>query len=503
MTEAHPMAETAGRPEARTLAEAYAFVELSLPPGEEWVDFARFTSLHRSGDTYLLRFDGPYQGRQHTIDVVVPVPDASAWDESRLSYGEGRSTLIDAGQWCLLELSSAELARAGLAQLDGAPPDDETYRAIHGAWDAARAAADEVAKFLPAPADGSPPSSVDGAPEDDVVPATACWTTLGQRLRADRPELFRRARLDAARADYQRRLADFVTRYDLPDPLTEPPGPVTRQDPPGPVTRQDPPGPVTRQDSPGPAGGLPAGSVPTVEATGSVPAGAPAAEAVIPVRTFAEAHLYLDLHPCVCGSALFPRGQLDVVRSDDEELLVRYAGPCDGCGRHREFALRLPQRPGVPPESPYQFSYPEDGPSEAIDAGQWLGVAEGYQMLLDSLGIPAGSDEPGERDERGERDEPGADWSGPGSGAGDEADPSWPVDQEEIVRLLVGAASAIDEALRFLPPGGAAVPASAIWTAGGREHHQRRPDQFVRDRLTADRDRHRRRLAGFLARYGR
>ncbi|MEO3927569.1 hypothetical protein ABGB07_27415 [Micromonosporaceae bacterium B7E4] len=484
MTEAHPMAETTGRPEARTLAEAYAFVELSLPPGEEWVDFARFTSLHRSGDTYLLRFDGPYQGRQHTIDVVVPVPEAGAWDEPRLSYGEGRSTLIDAGQWCLLELSSAGLARAGLAQLDGAPPDDETYRAIHGAWDAARAAADEVAKFLPPP-DGSPPSSVAGPPEGDVVSATACWTTLGQRLRADRPELFRRARLDAARADYQRRLADFVTRYDLPDPPAEPPGPVTRPDPPG------------------PAGGVPAGPVPTVEATGPVPAGAPAAEAAIPVRTFAEAHLYLDLHPCVCGSALFPRGQLDVVRSDDEELLVRYAGPCDGCGRHREFVLRLPQRPGVPPESPYQFSYPEDGPSEAIDAGQWLGVAEGYQVLLDSLGIPAGPDDPGEQDEQGERDEPGADRSGLGSGARDEVDPSWPVHREEILRLLVGSASALDEALRFLPSGAAAVPGSAIWTAGGREHHQRRPDQFVRDRLTAERDRHRRRLAGFLARYGR
>ena len=30
------MTEAAGLPEARTLAEAYVFVELSLPPGEEW-----------------------------------------------------------------------------------------------------------------------------------------------------------------------------------------------------------------------------------------------------------------------------------------------------------------------------------------------------------------------------------------------------------------------------------------------------------------------------------
>ncbi|GAA3768651.1 hypothetical protein GCM10022225_64030 [Plantactinospora mayteni] len=480
---ANPTPPGSGTPvEARTLAEAYAFVELSLPPGDEWIDFDRFTSLHRFGDTYLLRFDGPYEDQHHTVEVSVPVPSAEAREESRLRYGDGRSTLIDAGQWCLLELANAGMAHTGLAQLDGAPPDDGTYRAIFGAWDAARAAADEVAKFLSPPVDGGPA-------EDDEVPATAFWTDLGRLLRAEQPELFRRSRLDTVRAEYRRQLDDVVARFDRPDSLAD-------------------------QEAP--------------------PTGAEAAEATadgepIRVRTLAEAHLYLDLHPCVCGCASFPRGQMEILQDDEAGILVRYAGSCDDCARQRAVTMRLPQRSGVVPDSPYRFSYPEDGPSEVIDAGQWLDVADDYRTVLDLLGVPADPDEePARREEQPAREEPSRPDGAQASSGGEPArltgvedgepagtddgkvadhtradrEPAG-TDDEAVVRLLVGAASAIEEALKFIPPGADRVPADAVRTASGHRRYQLDPDRFDRERLTAERDRCWRRVESFLARYGR
>ncbi|MEJ3743602.1 hypothetical protein WEI85_09965 [Actinomycetes bacterium KLBMP 9797] len=375
--------------EARTVAEAYAYLELTLPPGESWVDYEKYTTLDAGPDGgYVLRFDGWYEGERHRLDVPVVAR-------------EGRSTLIDAGQWHLLEDAYAGMAATGEEQLAGAAPDDETYRAIVGAWDGAATAAAEIELFLP-----------EGA---DEPAGEAFWTAAGRGVREHRPEAFGRARLAAARAEYTRRRDEFVARYGM--------------------AAEETAGETT------------------------------AAEPVRAARTYGEAHTFMDLHPCECGSAAFPRGQLAVLGSDDHGVTVRFAGRCDDCDRSRAFVFRLPPRPGVPAESPYLFGYPEDGPSELLDAGEWFGVAEGYAAVADLAVAEVDSG-----------------------------------DQEDVVKLLTCAASAVDEVLRFLPAGADVLPAGALWTAASREGYARDPARFRRASLEQWRAERWRRLAEYAGR---
>ncbi len=385
------------RAQARTLDEAYAYLELTLPAGESWLDFERFSTVERVGDGYLLRFVG---GDEGTVEVAVATrPDP---DDTELTFGSGPSTLIDPGQWYLIECGYAGMAQAGLDRLAGGLPDEETYQAIYRAFDSARAAVQEIGKFLPYDA--------------DAVPAAACWTGQGRSAYLARPGAFRRDRLTAAASRYRQHRDGFADRFrPAPEVVLE------------------------------------------VAAPPRTPTAAPA-------RTFGEAHIYMDLHPCACGSAQFRRGGMEVLASDDTHgLVVRYAGPCDGCGRPRDFRFRLPNRPGVPPESPYLLSYPEDGPSRVLDPGDWVATAVAYGAWAEEVAAADG------------------------------------VAEEDIVKLLTVAAAAVDEALRFLPPGAGAVPPDAFWTPTGQEVYRLDPDLFRRDRLVRERADRWARLGEFLA----
>ena len=201
------------RPEARTLAEAYAYLELTLPAGESWLDYDRYTTVAPLGDGYLLRFAGPYEGAYLTAEVAVAARPAP--DEDEVTFGPGRSTLIDPGQWYLIEAGYAGMAQAGVEQLGDGWPDDATYRAIHRAWDNARAAALEIRKFVP-----------DGA---GAVPAAACWTDQGRRIYEARPAAFGPDRLAEAAAHYRRSRDEFAARYPaeaVPPLPAEPPLPA-------------------------------------------------------------------------------------------------------------------------------------------------------------------------------------------------------------------------------------------------------------------------------------
>jgi hypothetical protein len=46
----------------------------------------------------------------------------------------------------------------------------------------------------------------------------------------------------------------------------------------------------------------------------------------------------------------------------------------------------------------------------------------------------------------------------------------------------------VQEVLKFVPPGGDAVPAEAFWTDAGRAEQERDPGRFRLDRLLAVRD---------------
>ncbi|MEU1603561.1 hypothetical protein [Micromonospora matsumotoense] len=163
-------------------------------------------------------------------------------------------------------------------------------------------------------------------------------------------------------------------------------------------------------------------------------------------RSAHEAHLYMDLQPCGCGQGRFPRGAT-VLTLPDGELARRYAGPCEGCGTTREFLFRLP---AGPVEVEQGFRYGGAEPSRLIDAGEWLWVAENH-----ARGVPAGAAGLPEADRR-------------------------------RCRLrLTAAVAALDEVVKFVPPGGARVPFTAVWTALGRSVYQREPGRFRAGRLAA------------------
>jgi hypothetical protein len=401
--------------EARTLAEAYAYLELSAPPGEEAVDYDRYSTLTRHADRYVLRFDGPYQEEWFTAEVSVPLDGLGSDPDLPLSYGDGPSRLLDAGQWYALEQGYA-----GMAEVGRTSPVPDDYYAVVDAWQRARAALAEIEKLLPA-----------GAAE---LPDESFWSQQGHRVRAAAPQAFRRLRLATARERYGRELAE-LTRSGPRAELTSPPA-----------------GPTSAPTGPGRTGDEPA----------------------LPARTYAEAHAYLDLHPCECGSAQFPRGTMEVLAAGYDGVVVRYVGPCNACGRPRAFTFRLPDRPGVPPASPYEFSYPEDGPSQLLDAAQWLDVADGYAFFCDQVSAQSGA--PGAFAERGER--------------------------EDMEKCLTAAASALDEVLKFLPRGAEQVPASALWSEQSRARYAADRAAFGRQRLTQRQVDRWGRLTEFTRRYG-
>jgi hypothetical protein len=431
-------------PEARTIAEAYAYLELTLPAGESWLDHDRYTTLHSEGEHYVLRFDGPYEGRRISEEVRIPHAAHRAAEQAGQKFGPGRSALLDAGQWYALEAAYAGMAQTGVDRsAAGAEVDEQTYRAVVEAWEAAAAAAGEVARFLP--------------PDADDVPSEAFWTEHGRRVRALRRDAFRRSRLADVQVFYERRADELRSGDPWADGPNDPA--VSGARVPAPRTPPD----VERLPT-GPGGPAADAGAATGSGTGEP----------LPARTYGEAHVYMDLHPCGCGSGLFDRGRMRVLADDERGAVIRYAGPCEGCDRPREFTFWLPPRPGLPPGSPYLFSFPDDGPSRLLDPGDWAAVSVGYAWLPDAI----------------------ADGALP-------PDEAALIDDDELVRLLTGAAGALDEVLKFFPPGVEALPPEACWTATGREFYQHDPERFHRVRVARLRDQRWERLAAFPAGYGR
>jgi hypothetical protein len=163
-------------------------------------------------------------------------------------------------------------------------------------------------------------------------------------------------------------------------------------------------------------------------------------------RTNVEAHLYMELHPCEsCGETEFSPGSSVIVVGDD--LASRYAGPCPQCGNPREFTFRIPEEVLFPDEDEPVFG--DDRPSELIDAGEWLWVAD-----LIARNTPAEPED--------------------GMTAGD---------RRQAFLDLRTAAAVVGEAAKFVPPEGEAVPASAVWSDRGRAVYEDEPGRFRRVRL--------------------
>jgi hypothetical protein len=158
-------------------------------------------------------------------------------------------------------------------------------------------------------------------------------------------------------------------------------------------------------------------------------------------RTRDEAHLYLELHPCPdCGAADAPWEQALV--EVDGEIASSYAAICPGCSAEREYLFGVPARQTAVEEWP---AFGGSEPSEILDAGQWLAVA-------------------------------------------DTAAASVPTDPVEADRVLAIAQAAVAEVIKFVPAGADAVPDDEFWTPQGQAVLAAEPARFRLDRLLLTRD---------------
>lgn len=181
-------------------------------------------------------------------------------------------------------------------------------------------------------------------------------------------------------------------------------------------------------------------------------------------RTAEEAHLYMDLHPCGCGEVQFPRGS-SVIETADGDLASHYTGTCPQDGVRREFTFRLPQQITMPPrDGSVRFGGPE--PSELIDPGEWLSIADAYARTVPA-DPSAGA--------RSSADTSAGSSAGAGFSAGARS-------------TLNRAVAAIDEVLKFIPAGEDRVPERAFVTDRGRAVHAKEPGRFRRPRLEAVRN---------------
>ncbi|MFD0375705.1 hypothetical protein [Streptomyces sp. NPDC127112] len=171
-------------------------------------------------------------------------------------------------------------------------------------------------------------------------------------------------------------------------------------------------------------------------------------------RSAQESHLYMDLHPCLCGTNRFDREH----RVEDREgvLVSVYEGVCPECGRTRVFEFVFSDdRPVAPPA----FGGPE--PSQIIDPGEFLWVSERLSI------------------ESGVRllNTPNA-------------------EHREIRPTVAYGAAALEEVLKFLPEGADQIPEDRFTSERGREMYAKDPSRFKRKFLTATLEQDRKVLAG-------
>ncbi|MDX2528488.1 hypothetical protein ACSCB1_39895 [Streptomyces europaeiscabiei] len=162
---------------------------------------------------------------------------------------------------------------------------------------------------------------------------------------------------------------------------------------------------------------------------------------MLTARSSAEAHLYMDLHRCECGSGEFDRQHRLELHGDD--LVAVYEGACGQCGRTRRFEFRMIEE--IPPPPP-AFGGAE--PSQIIDPGEFEAVAG---RLAESTGIQL--------------------LNTPGS------------EHHRLRGAMAYVVAAYEEMLKFLPPGQDSIPASAFVSEVGKARYRRDPGNFDRDIL--------------------
>lgn len=184
---------------ARTLAEAYVFIELTLGRRTP-VDMYALTELRYVDGNSVLRVNGWHDGEQHDFTIVVPGVEIRAHFRPGELYGEGRtpSWLIDAGQWHGVENYAAANLATIVEQAAGGSFTPDDVNDFAKSLESALSALTEIGKFIP-----------EGA---DEVPPEAFWSDTGRAIRDRDPGAFQRWRLVRDEAQYLS-MADQVNAF--------------------------------------------------------------------------------------------------------------------------------------------------------------------------------------------------------------------------------------------------------------------------------------------------
>jgi len=153
---------------------------------------------------------------------------------------------------------------------------------------------------------------------------------------------------------------------------------------------------------------------------------------VLPCRSVAEAHLFLDL------AGADPNGRDHRLEADGDDLIAVYEVRVKGSPRTYRFHS---------PENPLAKGFGGAEPSEIIDAGQFL-------MHADRLAKSVS------------------------------AEPA-PEYRATAAARLERAAAALDEVMKFIPDGEDRVPADALWNPMSKVVYASEPGRFRRARLEA------------------
>ncbi|MEV6302252.1 hypothetical protein AB0M02_22740 [Actinoplanes sp. NPDC051861] len=180
--------------EARTLAEAYMFVDLVVGRNKP-VDLTALTDLDYVDGNRVLRVNGWHDGEEHDFTIVTPGRTGDTRPGELYGTGREPSLIIDAGQWRAVEDFAASNIAALVQQAAGGPLSPDEVNEIANNVEVAYSALAEIGKFLP-----------DNAVE---VPDEAFWSEIGRTIREQQPEAFRRERLVEYEAQY-RAMADQI-----------------------------------------------------------------------------------------------------------------------------------------------------------------------------------------------------------------------------------------------------------------------------------------------------
>ena len=158
------------------------------------------------------------------------------------------------------------------------------------------------------------------------------------------------------------------------------------------------------------------------------------------VHSVQEEYFYLMVHPCACGGAWL--GDDQPMEETPARVTHHVAARCSRCKAQQTFHFQY-ETPGNLKE-PIRQVNPTADPSRALDAAEWMGLAQFYLGRIDRL----------------TRD-------------------------VEKAQSLLDARQCLEEALKFYGPDDDGPPAAALWSDASRQKAHRQAKAFRRETIGA------------------